>query len=69
MAWQIVQESQGIKRLLKNGDITRIDVWSTGRTGRTVHGTNAAGSWKIRGYRRGGKFFHSYAEAKQYIAE
>jgi len=75
--WKVIKEIPGGKRVstidINGTEITKLEVWNVGRTGKTMLGSNAIGSWKTRGYKANGKFFHSYrdvvAVAKQPVTE
>lgn len=60
--WQVLTIVPGIKRISFKGDVTKIEVWSTGRTGRTMLGSESVGHWKLRGYKRNGVFARTIRE-------
>ena len=67
MMWKILQETPGCRRVSEKNGITKIEVWTTGKTGKTLTGQEAAGHYKVRGYKAAGVFFETYQQAKNHI--
>lgn len=65
--WKVTKEIPGTKRVstkeIQGNTVTKIEVWNTGKTGRTMRGSPAIGSWKTRGYRVDDKFYRQYKDA------
>ena len=71
--WEVHAEKVGVKRVSKKivhgKELHKIEVWNTGKTGKTFLGSEAVGSWKVRGYKVGDKFHHSYKDAVAHCKE
>jgi hypothetical protein len=67
--WTVDSTIKGVKRISTHPStgIKKIEVWTTGRTGKTMLGSEAVGGWKTRGYRVDGKFFHQHKDAVNHL--
>jgi len=63
-AWEVTSEIVGVKRISRRASdgTVKIEVWDTGRTGKTMLGSNAVGRWKLRGYKVDGVFYRRLAD-------
>jgi hypothetical protein len=62
--WVVETTVPGVKRVSRrtSDDAVKIEVWDTGRTGKTMLGSEAVGRWKLRGYKVGETFYKRLAD-------
>jgi hypothetical protein len=62
--WVVETTVPGVKRASRrtSDDVVKIEVWDTGRTGKTMLGSEAVGRWKLRGYKVGETFYKRLAD-------
>jgi len=62
---RLIKESE-FKRIWERPDgILKIEVFTYGKSGKTIYGSNANGHWKTRGYKKGDIFASKLKDLKE----